>query len=119
VSFPKRVYVVSKPLREAYRLIPCQYPYPNSVCAVEDGTVCCAHSNWGVHGKGGAIKADDSRAASLCFTHHSSLDQGGSMSEEVKKQRWWQAHVTTVRLLVAGGHWPVDIPVPDIEHSPF
>lgn len=105
---PKRAYVRSKALREAYRLIPCQG------CQVSDGTVVCAHSNWGVHGKGGHIKADDNRAASLCSTCHMSLDQGSKLSEDQRKQFWWSAHVKSIMLLCQQSLWPPGVPVPDI-----
>lgn len=110
----KREYVRDKALREAYRLIPCQH------CDRDDGTVCCAHSNWGVHGKGGAIKADDSRGASLCAgCHVPVLDQGSHLSKAERQRMWWDAHVKSVRELTARGHWPTHIPAPDTETYPF
>lgn len=112
---PKSPAVRSAKLREAYRLIPCQF----DGCGLEDGTVCCAHSNWGVHGKGGARKADDSRGAAACHHHHSMLDQGSSWTKAERKAKWWSAHVRSVRLLVARGLWPATVPVPDIEACPW
>lgn len=110
----KREYIRSKALREAYRLIPCQH------CGRDDGTVCCAHSNWGIHGKGGAIKADDSRGASLCAACHVPLlDQGSHLSKAERQALWWAAHVKSIRLLTSLGHWPEGIPVPDIDTNPF
>lgn len=122
VQVPKFVYVKSPTLREAYRLLPCQYDRDDregSICAANDGTVCCTHSNWGIHGKGGRIKATDDRGASGCNWCHHELDQGTAWSNEEKQARWWAAHVRSVRLLVAMGAWPKRIPVPDIEHNPF
>lgn len=114
---PKRGVVRCKPLREAYRLIPCQFDGhgPGGICGKEDGTVACCHSNWGDHGKALAHRADDSRAASGCFDCHRELDQGKRYSEAEKRGRFLRAHARTVPLLVAGGHWPKRIPVPDIE----
>ena len=109
---PKRAYVRSKSLMKAYRMIPCQN------CGIADGTVCGAHSNWAVHGKGKSVKADDNRAASLCFTCHSQLDQGNGMAEPVKQRMWWRAHVLTVRLLVMECLWPADVPVPPVLEYP-
>jgi hypothetical protein len=113
-AIEKHSYIRSKKLREAYRLIPCQN------CGADDGTVCCAHSNWGVHGKGERIKADDNRGASLCARCHVPLlDQGTALSRAERKALWWGAHVKTVRLLVGLGHWPAGVPIPDIETCPF
>jgi len=110
----KHEYVRSKALREAYRLIPCQH------CNRDDGTVCCAHSNWSQHGKGGAIKADDNRGASLCSTCHVPLlDQGSKLSKAERQAMWWSAHCKTIELLLARGLWPEGVPVPDISAAPW
>lgn len=107
----KREYIRSEKLREAYRLIPCQG------CHAEDGTVVCAHSNWSVHGKGERIKADDNRAASLCFRCHAKLDQGSTMTEAERKEFWWSAHVKSINLLLEQGLWPDGVPVPDLSQG--
>lgn len=113
-AIEKHQYVRNKALREAYRLIPCQH------CGRNDGTVCCAHSNWAVHGKGGAIKADDSRGASLCSACHVPiLDQGSRLSRVERQVMWWDAHVKSVTLLVALGHWPSEVAPPNTERCPF
>ena len=106
VTVAKATYVRSKKLREAYRLIPCQS------CGANDGTVVCAHANESWAGKGMGIKASDDRAASLCFTCHSRLDQGSDMSKEDRRAFWLAAHLKTIPALVAAGHWPKDIHVP-------
>lgn len=112
--FPKHDYVRSAPLMKAYRAIPCQH------CGRDDGTVAGAHSNWGVHGKGKGIKADDNRAASLCSTCHVPLlDQGSRLSRTARMALWWRAHVRTVRLLLARGLWPAGVPIPDTDTYPF
>lgn len=105
---PKFAYVRSQKLREAYRLIPCQH------CGADDGTVCCAHSNHAEHGKGKSIKASDDCAASLCFTCHSMLDQGSSLSRAERAAMFMAARIKTVALLVLRGHWPADVPVPPV-----
>jgi hypothetical protein len=105
---PKREYIRSASLREAYRLIPCQH------CGIDDGTVCCAHSNHAEHGKGKSIKASDDCAASLCFTCHSMLDQGSRLTRAERAAMFLAARMKTVALLVLLGHWPDDIPVPTI-----
>jgi hypothetical protein len=109
----KRVYVRSPALMHAYRLIPCQN------CGRDDGTVCGAHSNWAVHGKGKSMKADDNRCASLCWVCHSLLDQGSRLTEDERKAQWWGAHVKTVMELAARGLWPPGVPVPNIACNPF
>lgn len=111
---PKREYVRSKALREAYRLIPCQH------CDRDDGTVCCAHANSQAFGKGAGIKADDNRGASLCAQCHVPLlDQGSKLTKAERRAMFWAAHVRSVRILVARGLWPVGVPVPDITSPPW
>jgi hypothetical protein len=112
VALPKRLYVRSKRLMKAYRSIPCQS------CGADDGTVCGAHSNWAIHGKGKSVKADDNRAASLCSRCHTELDQGTAMTEPQRQRMWWLAHVDTVNLLLFNGAWPDDVPLPDVSAFP-
>jgi len=85
-------YLRSKPLMELYRKIPCQR------CGVDDGTVCGAHSNLAIHGKGRGIKASDEFCASLCHQCHAWLDFGSAIREE-KTQAWNDAHTKTLNLL--------------------
>lgn len=114
LSRPKRDYVRSAALMRSYGMIPCQN------CGADDGTICGAHSNWSEHGKGGHIKADDSRAASLCAACHIPLlDQGALLTREQRKALWWSAHIRTVIELRERGLWPAEVPFPDIEASPF
>lgn len=108
ISFAKHQYVRSKALMEAYRAIPCQN------CGRDDGTVCGAHSNESRHGKGKGIKADDNRAASLCFICHALLDQGSKLLKAERLTMWFDAHVKTVRELIRRGLWPLAVPIPDI-----
>lgn len=112
---PKHDYVRSDKLMAAYRLIPCQHCGKS-----ESGKVCGAHSNWGLHGKGGGVKADDSRAASLCDECHAPiLDQGSRLTKKQRQAMWWRAHVRTVMELVARRLWPADVPVPEILQCPW
>lgn len=103
---PKFDYVRSKALLRACREIPCQH------CGAADGTVCAAHSNQGIHGKGRSIKASDIYVASLCFRCHSLLDQGREGSREYRTELWTRAHLKTVALLNQLGLWPEGIPQP-------
>lgn len=113
VQVPKRQYVRNAKLREAYRALPCQFDRDGGgLCARMDRTVCCCHSNWGQHGKGLSIKADDSRAAAGCSQCHAELDQGKRWTEAEKRARWQAAHERSVRLLVAMGLWPAGVEVP-------
>lgn len=105
-AFPKREQVRSPALLEACRKIPCQH------CLVMDGTVCAAHSNWGMHGKGGQQKADDNRVAALCYRCHCDLDQGSRLSGAERRAMWQAAHERTVVRLVCARLWPVEVPVP-------
>lgn len=114
VPVEKHDYVRSKPLMAAYRELRCQ----GWLCGRDDGTVCGAHSNWAIHGKGRSIKAGDDRCASLCHDCHTALDQGKALNERQKQRMWWLAHVSTVKELVRRGLWPKGVPVPDVEHFP-
>lgn len=111
VTLPKHDYVRSPKLLAAVRTLPCQHT--GTVGQTE-----AAHSNWAM-GKGMGIKADDSRVAALCRSVHRDLDHGSKLTETQRKTLWWTAHCKTVRLLLARGLWPDDVPVPDIETRPF
>jgi hypothetical protein len=50
----------------------------------EGSTTVAAHSNWGEHGKGKAIKAEDSYSVWACWRCHQMLDQG--LTEIGKKE---------------------------------
>ena len=100
-SYPKHPYIRDKKLTVACRSLACQH------CGIEDGTVVAAHANWG-HGKGGAIKADDSAVAALCWLCHAELDQGRRMSKSERMELWQAAHVKTVALLKAAGQWGLE-----------
>lgn len=106
IGYPKRQYVRSKKLMEAYREIPCQH------CGRDDGTVCGAHSNSQAHGKGRGIKADDNRCASLCYVCHSAIDQGSHLSRVQREELHLQAMRKTVAELLKRGLWPLDIERP-------
>ena len=112
LSFPKQVYVRSKSLLEACRKIACQH------CGVDDGTVCAAHSNWGM-GKGKSVKASDVFVASLCHDCHMALDQGRLTTKTQRQLAWWSAHCHTIRELVERSLWPKGIQVPDTSMCPF
>lgn len=106
-SIDKRVYVRSRALLAAVRTLPCMVT--GLVGATEP-----AHSNWPQHGKAGRIKADDNRVAALHRDVHRELDQGTRWSAEERQAIWWDAHVRSVRELVARGLWPANVPVPQL-----
>ncbi|MBA3591658.1 MAG: hypothetical protein H0W38_19235, partial [Methylibium sp.] len=93
-TFPKTAYIRSPALMRAYREIPCQgnSKSEGAICGAIDGTVCGAHSNQSVHGKGRSIKASDDKCASLCHRCHTKLDQGPFLSREARRQMWQRAH---------------------------
>jgi hypothetical protein len=77
-------------LLEAVRESPCQ------LCGAQNGTVVAAHSNQLRDGKGRGIKAHDYRIAALCYHCHMEIDQGKSMSREMRLNAWDEAHRKTV-----------------------
>ena len=97
----KTDYLRSPALMRLYRTLPCMH------CGMDDGSVCGAHSNQAVHGKGRGIKAGDQYCASLCHACHLALDQGRSMSRAERTQMWDAAHRKTVAALQAQGRWPL------------
>ena len=107
MSFQKFQYVRSRPLLMAVASLPCQH------CG-RDGYTQAAHSNQAVHGKGKAIKASDVFTAALCYVCHAALDQGSHLTREQRTGLWHDAWVKTVRALVSGGDWPMNVPIPDI-----
>jgi hypothetical protein len=117
VAQPKREYVRSQALREAFRMIPCQFPVygPGTICGSEGGDVVCAHSNQIRHGKGRGIKADDRMGAACCNTCHITVDQGKHLTKAERVELWGIAHRRSVALLVERGLWPAGVPLPDDE----
>ena len=69
-------------------------------CGVSDGTVCAAHSNQPIHGKGMGLKAPDSMVAALCHKCHYELDNGNKLTKEEKKKLWDQAYIKTMKALI-------------------
>ena len=55
------------------------------MCGARDGTVVCAHSNMGEHGKGMSLKAHDGMTAWLCLECHFDYDQNGRMSKNERE----------------------------------
>lgn len=106
VQEPKREYVRNAALRQACRSLPCQH------CGISDSSVCGAHSNWAVHGKGKSIRASDQYIAAMCVGCHYALDQGPHMSRQERFEMWDAAHRNTVVELIRRGLWPAGVEVP-------
>lgn len=80
------------------------------MCGADDGTIVCAHSNLGEHGKGkktgsgaGSLKASDICTAHLCFRCHADYDQGKTMTREQRRDFILTAIVRTVMRLLDQG----------------
>jgi len=87
----------NKHLLEIVRLLPCQH------CGANDGTVVAAHSNQLRDGKGRGLKAHDYRISALCFTCHTEIDQGATLSKAERVERWEEAHRKTIAQLFESG----------------
>lgn len=75
----------------AIRKLPCvKCGNPNSQAA---------HSNFGEHGKGKGIKADDQFTISLCHSCHADFDQYKTMGREESKEWFNQALNKTNQML--------------------
>lgn len=93
----RRMYRNQK-LLEAVRESPCQH------CGKSDGTVVAAHSNQSRDGKGRSIKASDAAIAALCYSCHSQIDQGPTLSRQERIDIWENAHRKTMRWLIEEKH---------------
>ena len=82
-------------LRRAVATLPCQ------ICG-KHGTQA-SHSNQLRDGKGLGIKAHDYRVAFLHDRCHMEIDQGKTMSKDVRREAWEEAHRTTVAWLFETG----------------
>jgi hypothetical protein len=84
-QIPKSEPLRNRRLLDLARGMPCLLRIPG-VCNGDVTTTVACHSNWGVHGKAGARKADDCYVVFGCSACHRWLDQGPS-NEAVK----WKA----------------------------
>jgi hypothetical protein len=81
-------------LLELARGRPCLLLVPG-VCSHRVDTVVAAHSNFGIHGKGGARKADDVHSCAACHSCHAWLDQPighGGPTKAQKEAAFMAAH---------------------------
>lgn len=65
------------------------------VCNNNPATTVAAHSNWSIHGKSGARKADDMYVVNSCSACHTWLDQGPA-TKPVKLAVFMRAHLDQV-----------------------
>lgn len=80
-------------------------------CCAEDGTIVCAHSNLGEHGKSRGMKSHSIFVAYLCHRCHSWLDQGAGSDptgvwqgdKEDKREMFIRAMFKTQLILVRDG----------------
>ena len=113
VPIPKRPPIRSRKLLDNVGLLrTCAF------CMRQRPVVAC-HSNWQIHGKAGAMKADDNRIAAGCAECHHELDQGDDWGTTEKQRRWWTAHVLTVRWMLLEFLWVEGVPIPDTRSYPF
>jgi hypothetical protein len=68
--------------------MPCLFQIAG-VCTNDRSTTVAAHSNFSIHGKAGARKANDEYSAWCCFACHVWFDQGGAPA--VAKERVFMA----------------------------
>lgn len=60
-------------------------------CAHKDTVVPC-HANWGIYGKGGALKANDLYTVPGCLHCHHDLDQGKRLTKSERQAAWEAAY---------------------------
>lgn len=70
---------------------PCYLRIPGVKCAGIKTVVPC-HSNQGIHGKGGGLKAYDIYTVPGCMHCHHELDQGRRLSREQRADIWNRAY---------------------------
>lgn len=81
LSQPKTEQHRNRRLLDLARGMPCLLRVPG-VCQGGTETTVAAHSNWAIHGKAGARKADDQYSAWSCMACHGWLDQGRARHAE-------------------------------------
>jgi hypothetical protein len=100
---PKTVKQENRTLLDMAKGQRCLLQVPGT-CSGDTATTVACHSNWSVHGKAGARKADDQYTVYGCFACHTWLDQGPAPAAE-KIERFAAAHRWMVAIwldIVAG-----------------
>lgn len=93
----------------AHRVHECQVQIPG-VCEGYSAHGCePAHSNQQRHGKGMGLKAADNFHAAACHSCHAELDQGKSLSKDLRREIFNEAHERTMALYIQNG-WLVVAP---------
>jgi hypothetical protein len=91
---PKSVQHRNRHLLDMARGQQCLLMVP-ACCNHRTDTTVAAHSNWAIHGKAGARKADDQFSVFACFACHNWLDPGGASSDQ-KLSAFMDAHARQV-----------------------
>ncbi|MDR6887864.1 MULTISPECIES: nuclease domain-containing protein [Variovorax] len=102
-AMPKTVKQENRTLLNMAKGQRCLLQVPGT-CSGDTATTVACHSNWSVHGKAGARKADDQYTVYGCFACHTWLDQGPAPAAE-KIERFAAAHRWMVAIwqdIVAG-----------------
>lgn len=102
-AIPKTVKQENRALLNMAKGQRCLLQVPGT-CSGDTATTVACHSNWSVHGKAGARKADDQWSVWGCVRCHMWLDQGPAPAAE-KVERFAAAHrwmVAIWRDIVAG-----------------
>lgn len=66
------------------------------ICRGEVETIVPCHANWGAYGKGLGLKAKHIYTVPGCMRCHYELDQGFSLTKEVKRATWEWAYTRWV-----------------------
>ncbi|MEZ2297263.1 nuclease domain-containing protein [Variovorax sp. RCC_210] len=102
-AMPKTVKQENRTLLDMAKGQRCLLQVPDT-CTGDTATTVACHSNWSVHGKAGARKADDQWSVWGCVRCHRWLDQGPAPAAE-KVERFAAAHRWMVAIwqdIVAG-----------------
>lgn len=98
--FEKDPPIRSKKLRESARGQECTMQSP--WCNGNPATVVWCHSNMGIHGKGGSMKAHDIFGFDGCSGCNAWYDDGPGSREE-KQAYFWPAHAKSLKRLIRDG----------------
>lgn len=91
---PKTVEQRNRHLLDMARGKHCLLHVPG-ICNGDRRTVVACHSNWGIHEKGGARKADDQYTVYSCSACHEWLDRSGT-DGDLKQATFMRAHLDQV-----------------------
>lgn len=108
VAVGKGVQHRNRRLLDLARGMPCLLRIEGVCIGGTETTVAC-HSNWAIHGKGGARKADDQFTVHGCASCHRWLDQGNKAPAVLKQSCFLRGHarqITTWQAIAADTQRP-------------